>query len=289
MTSKGKLLPLADAVSVLTSSAVPVWQGFDGQHYRLHPTECPTYASSAYSFVLQLSSSVTIEWQSGGHSHKRQMNPGDVSLHSVGELPGFRLDQAVEIFEIVLMPQFVNQVLQGMRTIASPSLVSTYGVTDPQIQRIATALRVELEMGCPGGQLLGESLAIALTAHVFTQYGNQRQVEPHAHGLSSSDLRRVLAFIDAHLAQDLTLSTLASVTSLSPHYFALQFRRSIGVSPHQYVIQQRIETAKRLLLNSNTALAEVAGSIGFANQSHFNLHFKRLVGVTPGQYRRAAR
>lgn len=289
MAGNGKLLPLADAASILASSAVNAWQGFEVQHYRLHPTECPAHASSAYSFVLQLSPSVMIEWQSSGHSHKRQMNPGDVSLHSVGELPGFRLDQTVEIFEIVLMPQFVNRVLQGMSTIAPSNLISTYGVTDPQIQRIATALRAELEMGCPGGQLLGESLAVALTAHVFTQYGNQRQVEPQAHGLSRSNLRRVLAFIDAHLAQELTLSTLASVTSLSPHYFALQFRRSIGVSPHQYVIQQRIETAKRLLLNSDTALAEVAGSVGFANQSHFNLHFKRLVGVTPGQYRRAAR
>lgn len=290
MTRNGKLLPLSQAASVLMSSAGKFWQGIDIQQYRLNPTECHAHASSVYSFVLQLSPPVVVEWQSHDRFHKRQMNPGDVSLHTIGELPNFRLHQTVELFEIVLMPQFIHQVLQGMGNTVATDLVSSYGITDPQIQRIAASLKAELDMGCPGGQLLGESLATALVVHAFTHYSDQQQVDSEQlNGLPRSDLQRVLAFICDNLAQDLTLSALAGVIDLSPHYFAMQFKQSIGVTPHQYVVQQRIEKAKRLLLNSNTSVAEISYSVGFTNQSHLNFHFKRVMGVTPGQYRRAAR
>lgn len=239
---------------------------------------------------MQLSSPVAVEWQSCGHSQKRQLNPGDVSLHAIGELPGFRLYQSVEIFEIVLTSQFVNQVLESMGNPASMQLISTYGVVDPQIQRIAASLKVEVEMGCPGGQLLGESLAIALIAHTFTHYSNCPLGKSKLPGgLSKTDLQRVLVFIHDNLAEDLTLIALANVVNLSPHHFALRFKRSLGFSPHQYVTQQRVEKAKRLLFSPHIPIGEIASLVGFANQSHFNLHFKRRVGVTPGQYRRDAR
>ena len=288
MTRYGKLLPLSQAASVLASSVETCWQGINVQQYRLAPTECAAHPAAAYSWVLQLSPPVQIEYQERDRFQSRQMNPGEVSLHTIGELPGFRLYQTVEIFEIVLMSQFVDRVLQGMNPV-SRDLICAYGIIDAQIQRIAASLKAELDMGCPGGTLLGESLATALVAHTFTHYGSQRQVESASNGLSKKDLQRVLAFIDDRLAQDLSLSALAEITSLSPHYFALQFKRSLGVSPHQYVIQQRIERAKYLLQDDRTSIIEIAYCLGFANQSHFNFHFKRTLGVTPRQYRRAAR
>jgi AraC family transcriptional regulator len=289
MTRHGKLLPLSQAASVVASSVETCWQGINVQQYRLAPTECDAHSTAAYSWVLQLSLPVKIEYQDRDRFHTQQMNPGGVSLHAIGELPGFRLYQMVEIFEIVLMPQFVDRVLQGMNPV-STNLIGAYGIIDAQIQRIAASLKAELEMGCPGGQLLGESLATALVAHTFTHYGSQRQIESDpSNGLSRKDLQRVLSFIDDRLSHDLSLNALAEITSLSPHYFALQFKRSLGVSPHQYVIGQRIERAKYLLRDNNTAIVEIAYALGFANQSHFNFHFKRTLGVTPRQYRRTAR
>lgn len=287
MTGSGKLLPLSHAASVLSSSPTDLWQGISAQQYSLQPTECATHVSSSYSIVLQLSPPVTVEWQGQGHLCKRQLNPGDISVHTVGDRPGFRLHQPVEIFEVVLMPQFIHQVLCCTKNTTSIELIDSYGIVDPQIQRIATALKVELEMGCPGGQLLGESLATALAVHLLTQYGTHRLIASElSGGLSSSDLQRVIAFIHDNLSHNLTLSDLAAIANLSPHHFALRFKQSSGFSPHQYVIRQRIEKAKSLLLNSNASIADVACTVGFTNHSHLNLHFKRLVGVTPSQYRR---
>ena len=70
---------------------------------------------------------------------------------------------------------------------------------------------------------------------------------------------------------------------MSPHYFCSLFKQSMRMTPHQYVIQTRVNRAKELLLKGKYTIAQVALMVGFANQSHLNRHFKKLIGVTPGK------
>ena len=76
---------------------------------------------------------------------------------------------------------------------------------------------------------------------------------------------------------------MAAIARLSVYHFARQFRAATGLPPHQYVIAQRVERAKRLL-QGDLSLAEIAAGVGFSDQSVFCHHFKRLVGVTPRQF-----
>ncbi|MDJ0597045.1 MAG: helix-turn-helix transcriptional regulator, partial [Pleurocapsa sp. MO_226.B13] len=78
---------------------------------------------------------------------------------------------------------------------------------------------------------------------------------------------------------------LAALVQISPSYFSILFKQATGITPHQYVIQCRIERAKELLRQSDLAIADVALRLGFSHQSHLSRHFKRLVGVTPKQFR----
>ncbi|NJS10840.1 MAG: helix-turn-helix transcriptional regulator, partial [Microcoleus sp. CSU_2_2] len=68
---------------------------------------------------------------------------------------------------------------------------------------------------------------------------------------------------------------------ISSYHFCRLFKQSTGFSPHQYVIQQRVERAKQLLRQGQMSIGEIAIACGFSHQSHFNRHFKRLTGVTP--------
>ena len=89
----------------------------------------------------------------------------------------------------------------------------------------------------------------------------------------------------AHLNQDLSLSALAQQIGFSPYHFARLFRQTIGESPHQFVLSQRIEHAQSLLKETGQPLAQIALTCGFANQSHLTQAFRRTLGLTPAEYR----
>jgi len=106
-------------------------------------------------------------------------------------------------------------------------------------------------------------------------------------GLPGYKLRRVMEFIEAHIDQPMPLERLAAAAAVSPFHFHRQFKRSTGMTPHQYIVRMRTERAKALLSRSDLPLAEVAVQSGFADQSHFTSTFRRTTSMTPRSYRNA--
>ncbi len=103
--------------------------------------------------------------------------------------------------------------------------------------------------------------------------------------LTPTQLQQVLDYINTHLNRDLSLVQIAGVINISPTYFASLFKRATGISPHQYVIQQRVERAKLLLSKTDLMIADIALQVGFSSQSHLTQQFKRLTSMTPKQIR----
>jgi AraC family transcriptional regulator len=106
-------------------------------------------------------------------------------------------------------------------------------------------------------------------------------------GLAGSVLRRIRAYIDAHIGERIALDDLARQAGVSRFHFARQFRLSTGESPMGYLRRVRIERSKRILQSRETTIAEVAATLGFSDQSHFTRTFGRLVGVSPGSFARS--
>ena len=104
-------------------------------------------------------------------------------------------------------------------------------------------------------------------------------------GLSPRQLQQTRDFIAEHLANDIWLDDLAELTGLTAKHFARAFKQSTGLPPHQYLILQRIEAAKRHLIDGKMGLASIALACGFADQSHFTATFRRAVGASPGAWR----
>jgi len=106
-------------------------------------------------------------------------------------------------------------------------------------------------------------------------------------GLAPWQVRRVLAYIDANLDKSIRNKDLAAVARLSEFHFNVAFRNSVGDSPHEYIIQRRIERAQGLMLSTEAPLSEIAIECGLADQAHFTRLFRRVAGETPAVWRRA--
>ncbi|MEE4208159.1 MAG: AraC family transcriptional regulator [Parvularcula sp.] len=116
-----------------------------------------------------------------------------------------------------------------------------------------------------------------------------RHPEPRMAGLSERQMAAVMDYVEAHLADPLTLDTMAGVAGLSRFHFARAFSASTGKSPVQLVREQRIEQACSILRHTDDNLTKVARKVGFGGPRQFANAFRRTVGVSPTEYRRSAR
>jgi AraC-like DNA-binding protein len=104
-------------------------------------------------------------------------------------------------------------------------------------------------------------------------------------GLAPRILRRVKEYIDAHLDSDLIISELAASVGISVSHFSRSFSRSVGLTPHRYIMRRRLTRALDLLAQTDLAVAEVALATGFADQSHFCRRFREFTGLPPRSFR----
>lgn len=92
-------------------------------------------------------------------------------------------------------------------------------------------------------------------------------------------------YMEENYYTDITLATLARLTYINEYHFAHLFKEEVGVSPIQYLIQCRIEVAKRYLQTTGLPLGEIAERVGYKSETSFLTLFKRMTGTTPGKYR----
>jgi AraC family transcriptional regulator len=112
---------------------------------------------------------------------------------------------------------------------------------------------------------------------------------PGAEGINSGAWRvqQSLIFIERNLSERLSLPEIARAHDLSPYHFVRVFKRWVGLAPHQYVMRRRLERGKELLEDTDLPIAEIALTVGCANQSHFSALFRRVTGMTPMTYRQS--
>jgi len=159
----------------------------------------------------------------------------------------------------------------------SPSLQ----IQDPFITQIALEVKQELT-DSDLNRVYIETMVNLLAVYLLRKFSTQAIPKDKDKGtLSSQTLDTVLTYIDSHLEKTITVKSLAAMANLSQYHFSRAFKQSIGQSPHQYVIQQRVERAKELLSLGKMEIYDVAIACGFSSQSHFSRCFKRLTGATP--------
>lgn len=113
---------------------------------------------------------------------------------------------------------------------------------------------------------------------------NHTQLSSNAES-SNSYIRTCKNYIHTHLADKITVSTLAEQVHLTPNYLSTLFHKTEGISIPEYIQQEKIRFAENMLLYSDESYSRIAAYLGFSSQSYFGVLFKKYTGMTPGQYR----
>ena len=264
------------------------WTGFDIRRVRVLPGEMVEQTLPAHEINVPLAGSVSAyKYTASGKWRKTRTEPGGVCLTPAGQPFKGSWNGELECLIIMLNPIFVRQTALEQNFSDEVELIETYERRDPLIQHIGLALLAEASAREPVGRMYAESLAQTLILHLLKNYTVKGSLSDTAAsgGLPGFKLRRAKEFINEHLEEDISLAEVAEAVGFSQFHFARAFRKSTGLTPQQYLTQQRINRAKELLTKGDLPLVEVSIQAGFKNQSHFTTLFRKFTALTPKAFR----
>ena len=282
-------LPLWVPGEILLASDGSEWNGVKLRSYRYTNLDRDVPPLSDYLIVVYRQGQTEMQrkiesWQ------QDVVAPGDVSLLTRATTSHWLWQRDIDVVHVYLKQDLVERVSAEAydRDVRGVELRDVLRVNDPVVQSIGVALADEVASDHLAGRLYADALATQLSVHLVRRYANVSFREPSVdEGLSPARARRVRDYIEAHIAEKPSLAELAAVVGASEYHFLRQFRRRFGRTPHAYVIERRVDLARRLLRRNDLSLAEIAAMSGFADQSHMTRLFQRVLGTTPAALRRS--
>jgi AraC family transcriptional regulator len=268
------------------------WNGVHCAHYRQPSWELPEISTDQHIIYIPAANQpARVEVALEGRCQEVTFNLAEYANACFGILPAnlaYKLcwNIEVEFFHFYIEPSFLAQIAHESVNPDRVELLLDLKKFDALIYQIGLALKAELEANERGSRFYADSLATALSAHLLRHYATRKHVlREHDDGLSKLKLQQAIAYINEHLGENLSLTAIADELDMSQFHFCRLFKQSMGMTAHQYLIQQRIERAKVLLRRSELSITEIAIECGFAHQSHFAKYFRKSTGVSPSQFR----
>jgi AraC family transcriptional regulator len=251
----------------------------------------PQGRAEAYAVCVHLKEMNDYDvWCDGKHISSRSISAGTVH---VGDLRHSWRADVRSPFHVVNF--FVSQCAldeianeQGVSRVEQLICPIGSAHTDTILHNLTLALLPALMRPEQLNRLFADYGARAVIAHLMKSYGSvQLQRQVGGGSLAPWQERRVKELLMSDLSADLTLADLADVCGLSTGHFSHAFRQTVGCPPHQWLIAQRVDRAKQLILNTRQPLSEIALATGFTDQSHFTRVFTQRVKTSPAAWRRA--
>lgn len=277
------LIPKPDVTAgqILVSSQALPWDGIyieKGENEEFTPDDVTV---AQHYFAMNTGPAFEWEWKDGKTFKTHRYETGDLWVNPAGVPFSHRIEGRNQFVLLTIDPQKLADLLPDQPLLERQVFRRQHQAKDKHLQTLMQALLIEAEMGGPNGRLYADTLSTALVAHFVNHYSvdtpiNLLKLQP----IERQRLGGVIDYIEAHLTEDLSLSDLALAAGLSKFHFSRLFKEAIGLTPHKYLLNRRIQKASQFL-KQGEAIAQVAYLFGFTDQSHFTRVFKQVKGMTP--------
>ncbi|WDY56025.1 helix-turn-helix transcriptional regulator [Pseudomonas sp. PSKL.D1] len=219
----------------------------------------------------------------GIHGESVLLTPGTIQLMPPGEMhDGFSAgDASYTLKTFRVSAELLSGVTEAL--VGQDRFAAMGGAVLQDAQLSAQLALLHRALGEGGDPLMIESQWLVLLARLFSQ---ARMLKPQfvPGTLTSVQWQRVRDYCNAHLCDKITLEALAALCGLERFQFLKLFKRTVGMTPHAWLVRLRLERACVLLSRTRWELTRVAQEVGFYDQSHFNRAFKQAFGVAPSRY-----
>jgi len=255
------------------------------------PEMCgPIQREDAFLVTLHLRGSRNREyWEDGRRASVCDLRAGESCLHDLKRDPA-ALYKAFHSLVFYLPRAALDAIADDANAppIRDLSYKPGAGVNDVTISGLGSLLLPALSHLDQTSRLFVDHVLLAVGVHVAQTYGGMRPMSRRARGgLAPWQERRATEILRANLKRGVALKEVARECGLSVGYFSHAFRRTLGVAPHKWLIEQRVVLSKEKLRDDGLSLSDVAAECGFSDQSHLTRVFRQAVGVSPGAWRRA--
>jgi AraC family transcriptional regulator len=229
-------------------------------------------------------------WEDGRGASVGDLRAGESCLHDLKRDPRGLLDKPYHVLSFYLPRAALDAIADDANAprIGDLSYKPGAGVNDGTISCLGNLLLPALSHPDQANPLFVDHVLLAVGVHVAQTYGGMRPMsQPVRGGLAPWQERRATEILRASVKRSVTLMEVARECGLSVGYFSHAFRRTLGMAPHQWLIEQRVVLSKEKLRDDGLSLSDVAAECGFSDQSHLTRAFRQTVGVSPGAWRRA--
>ena len=258
------------------------------EYFEAKPDTMPTQVFDQHHILLNLKDEPhrVENWRDGEH-RDFTYRKHEIIVTPAGVESGWRWHERSKVVVVTLDPDKFERFAQtevGV-LLAEAQLRSLPQFKDPDICHAGVMLRDALASKEQGSELIFEGLARVFLVKLIQKYGLQEEAYAFSRSFTARHYKRVLDFVAQNYGKSILVEDLAREAALSPSHFAQLFKRTIGMSPMQFVTTYRVEQARKKLAKRNTPLIDIAMSCGFADQAHFSRVFKQIAGESPSKYR----
>ena len=226
----------------------------------------------------------------GNHASTHDFDTGSIYIRDFHDDYRADLQGGFDFVLIELSRAFIERVNDEKGGTRISSLAPRAGTGDPVLAHLSQVLGGVLEQPAQSSPLFVEHLGLAIGTHLLEHYGAGATTgwsDSGSRVLSRKLEARAKDMLLATLRDDSSIADIAEACGLSRSYFIKAFRQTVGTTPHRWLLEQRVQKAKELLLLPGRPITDTALLCGFADQAHMTRVFTSLVGVSPGAWRRA--